>query len=569
MGLNPFARRAPSAADVLRAIEATPEIRDAVVEAYSSPYDPDANLNANQGGSSYFRGLMQSTRDVPEYDHKRAMRLAYNLADINPIARRIANIYKSFVVGSGVTFTVNRVLADGAMSDAEVQASTERAASLQTWLDRFWADNELRVRLPDRVKALSITGEQCWSVAVDTAGQVRLGYIDPETIEAVIPDPLNHEADVAVVLNIKDSTGQPLVLKVVRDELDPASAAYGRRMAAAEGETYTLPVGVAGSTVTGVYAGSCFNWRINAPPNARRGRPDILAAIDYIDAYDQILMNDVDRTDLQKRFAWDVTLAGADAQAVKARAKELAAPPKPGTAIVHNDSETWQAITPDLRMQDAQAGADLLLSYISTGTDMPKLWLNGTMDTNRATASELPEPTYMALEERQTFVQYMLGQVFGFVLDQAELAGQIERRDGLRPEPWPVVVTMPELVRKDLNPAASALGAVVTAVATAKEAQLVDAVVAQQAVVTALGNFGLEVDLAEMQKRIAMEAPADAAPYPDVPTDGLAASVEYELSDGSRRLAEATAQREHADRMLDTIGRLAEALGQRTPTVRG
>lgn len=510
MRLNPFAKpKPPSAAEVLRAIEASPAIRDAIVEAYTQPYDPDANLSATQGGSAYMRGLMQSARDVPDYDHRRAMKLAYNLADINPLARRIGNIYKAFVVGSGVTYTV---------------AAQERADELTKWLDRFWADNHLKTRLPARVKALSTTGEQCWSVAVDGAGQVRLGYVDPETIEGVIANPLNAEEDVAVVLGVKDKEGKAIVLKVIREEDDPNSAAYARRVAAAKGETYTLPSGIAGTTETGAYAGSCFFWRVNAPPNARRGRPDTLAAIDYIDAYDQILMNDVDRTDLQKRFTWDVTLSGADAQAIKARAKELAAPPKPGTVNVHNDSEIWAAITPDLRMQDAQAGADLLLSYIATGTDMPKLWLNGTMDTNRATASEMPEATYMALEERQTFVQGMLAEVLCFVLDQAELAGQIERRDGLRPEPWPVSVDMPELVRKDLNPAAAALGAVVTAVTAAKEAHIIDCVVAQQAVVMALGNFGLEVDIAEMQKRVETEeAEAEVkqaemmAPYRDQP----------------------------------------------------
>lgn len=534
MRLNPFAKRtAPSHADVLRAIEATPELRSLVVEAYSAPYDPDMNLSATQGGAMYFRGLLQSARDLPDYDHRRAVDLSYKLADYNPIARRVANIMKSYTVGSGVTW--------------EVDEDAENYERIHETLARFWDNpyNKMRLRLPDRVRALSITGEQCWSVAVDSKGQVKIGYIDPTSIDAVIQDPTNAERPAAVILAIKGKDGQPLVLKCVACVEDPNARGYGRLMAAEEGETYTFPR--PSGELTGTYGGSCFFWRVNAPSNASRGRPDILASINWIDAYETILANDVDRTDYQTRFTWDVMLAGADDKKVNERTKQIATkgPPKSGTVNVHNDSETWTAVTPDLHMQDAQAGADLILSFIATGTDLPKTWLNGLMDTNRATAAEMPEPTYMVLEERQTFVQDMLAEVLCFVLDQAEVAGTLPSRGTLNPEPWPVNVTMPELVRKDMTPAAAALQSVVTALTTALEGHIIDSGTAQQAITLALQNFGIEVDVEAMRKAIEDEKAAAEekaaemrSQYPDT-SPGVADQVDQAMRSESRRQAEA------------------------------
>lgn len=537
MRLNPFGKpKQPSVAEVLRAIEATPELRDLVAEAYSAPYDPDMNLSATQGGAMYFRGLLQSSRDLPEYDHRRAVDLSYKLADYNPIARRVANIMKSYVVGSGVTW--------------EVDEDADNYDRLHETIERFWDNpyNKMRLRLPDRVRALSITGEQCWSVAVDTKGQVKIGYIDPEAIETVILDPMNAERAAAVILRVKGTDGQPLTLKCVACVEDPNARGYGRLMAAEPNEPFVFPgKGTAGGDLTGTYGGSCFFWRVNAPSNASRGRPDILAAINWIDAYETILANDVDRTDYQTRFTWDVMLAGADDKKVNERTKQIATkgPPKSGTVNVHNDSETWTAVTPDLHMQDAQAGADLILSFIATGTDLPKTWLNGLMDANRATAAEMPEPTYMVLEERQTFVQDMLAEVLCFVLDQAEVAGTLPSRDALNPEPWPVAVTMPELVRKDIAPAASALQSVVTALTTALEGHIIDSGTAQQAITLALQNFGIEVDVEAMSKAIEDEKTAAEekaaemrSQYPDT-GPGVADAVDQVMRSESRRQAEA------------------------------
>lgn len=567
MRLNPFAKpKPPSPAEVLRAIDAVPELRDAVVEAYTAPYDPDANLSAEQGGALYYRGLLHSSRDLPDYDHKRAVSLSYKLADYNPIARRVANISKTYVIGSGVSWAV--------YSDDEDEASKARAAKLEEVLRRFWdaPHNKMALKLPARIRALSITGEQCWSVAVDAAGQVRVGYVDPDAIEATIPDPRNSERDAAVVLRAQKPGGEPVVLKCVAIGEVVGQRGYGRRMPAAEGETFSFAgMGTGGGDLTGVYAGSCFFWKVNGPPNARRGRPDVLAAIDWIDAHEQVLANDVDRTDFQTRFVADVTLTGADEQAVKKRTNEIAKnPPKAGTVLVHNDSEAWAMLAPELRMQDAQAISDLLLSYVATGTDMPKLWLNGAMDVNRATASEMPEPTYMALEERQTFVQDMLAEVLCFVLDQAEIAGaEGLARDALNPEPWPITVSMPELVRKDLNPAATALQSVVTAITTALEGHVIDRHTALEAMVLALQNFGVKCDLAAMEGRIEAEREAAeekaaeiAQQYPDTGVH-VADQVDAAMRDESRRQTEALEQQAHTDRMLDTIGRLAEAMGNR------
>ena len=551
MRLNPFARpKEPSPAEVLRAVQASPALNDAFAEAYGG-YDPDAGLTAAQGGSAYFRGLLDSGRDLPAYDWKRVVETAYYLADYNPLAKRAVNIRKDYTIGSGLSFAVH----------GDDDTATE---ALTKVLDRFWDDphNKLKLKLPMRVRALSITGEQCWPVAVDDKGQVRLGYVDPAAIAHVLKDPHNGERDAAVVLERRDSEGKEIVLKAVVIDGDPDSPTFARRIGLAKGEAFAFPkAGTGGGELTGVYAGACFFWRVNSLPNAERGRSDLMAAINFMDAYEQVLMNDVDRTILQKSFAWDVTLTGAGDPQIAEWKKRHAAPPKPGTVLVHNESELWEAKNPDLHMQDATALEDQILSYVSTALEMPKTWLNGQMDVNRATASEMPEPTFMALEERQTFVQDMLTEVLAFVLDQAELAGTLARRPGVQPEPWPITVEMPELVRKDMAPAATALGSVVTAMAAAIEANVLDEQVAQEAAVLALQNLGIEVDVEEMRVRIdkakaEREEKAAQMPYGapgDAPPPEMAQRVAEALDETLREATRERVARVREDRLLDAL----------------
>ena len=324
-------------------------------------YDPDANLQADQGGSLYYRRLTQSERDLSPIVQERALTLAYWLWDTNPMAKRIIELVKDFVVGEGIT----------------VQASSEddsEREDIQAVIDDFWDDplNQMDIKLHQKVQELGLYGEQCYPVFVNPInGKVRLGYIDPGHIKDVIHHPENAEQAIAVVVKSKDSLGvTDSWYKVLQVNEDATSGSYGRITASIDGDgkpTDTFEVG--GDTHT--FAGYCFWFAINKVSNARRGRSDLLTLADWIDGYDQLLFNEIDRSLLLKAFLWDVTVEGATPAEILDIAKK-SAPPKPDTVRYHNEKYTWQAVTPDLKTVDATNTADLILSLISTGSGLAK-----------------------------------------------------------------------------------------------------------------------------------------------------------------------------------------------------
>ena len=486
-----------------------------------SSADPDLNLTAEQGGSRYFRSLTQGKRDLPEITQERAQEIAYYLYETNPAAGNILETTRDFVLGEGVSISVED---EDEERKNTLQGIEERKNTLQGILDSFWNDavNQMDLKLYSKVLELGLYGEQCYPVFVNPVdGHVRLGYIDPGAIKQVICDPENVEIVQAIALKDVGGALGRLYRVIHVDESDPAAPAFGRLVGALEGETfqeYTLggqPLGEPRQ-----YAGSCFYFAINKVSNAKRGRSDLLRVADWIDAYDQYLFNELDRALLMKIFIFDTTLEGMSATEI---AEYIKTQPKakPGTEFYHNEKVKREAITPDLKAQDAQTGADLFMSYIATGVRRPKTWLNGLMDVNRATAQEMAEPAFKALTARQRYVRYMLEHIINFVLDQAELRGAsgLTRREGVHPVPWSFTVNMPEMRSKDLNQAATSLNQAAQALATAKADGAIDTQVEQDVLVALLSQFGVDVDLEAMRVRLeAKEQEQDEerarAPYP-------------------------------------------------------
>ena len=52
-----------------------------------------------------FRKLSQtSAKDLPEYKHERIQQIAFYLYTSNPLAKRLTDLTKDFVIGKGITF---------------------------------------------------------------------------------------------------------------------------------------------------------------------------------------------------------------------------------------------------------------------------------------------------------------------------------------------------------------------------------------------------------------------------------------------------------------------------------
>lgn len=452
--------------------------------------DPDLLLPGNQA-AQYWRRLTQSPADLAPLSHSRMLDIAAHLFDRNPLGKRILEVVKDYVIGEGV---------DVDSRDEDVQAA----------ITRFWDDgqNNLDQRVHAITTELGLFGEQALAVFVnESSGAVRLASIDPRSIKAVIPAPGNPDIAHAISL-LGTSAQEERYLKVIAEDDDPASPTFGQLVGAAPGETlqvgqqqvpYYVPQGLPGNQrLVG-----CFFVAINKVQAALRGRSDLLCIADFLDLYDRLVFDEAERMSFLRAFVWDVELKGnATAAECLAKANEIGTPP-PGSVRVHNESEVWTALSPALGSADSQNTADLILSLIATGAGVPKHWLNGTMDINRASAFEMGEPALKRLGARQEVVVAFARRMVRFALDAAARAGALSRpADG---EDWPFTVSAPEMSSRDLAKASQSLLTTVQALGTAKMNAWVDDETAQQAVVMGLGQYGLEVDLEEMQARIAAD----------------------------------------------------------------
>ncbi|MDY6979210.1 MAG: hypothetical protein SV201_04975 [Pseudomonadota bacterium] len=446
-------------------------------EAYGTTIDDD---------DDQWRRLTGDTRrDLAPMTQKRMQDMALYLWESNLLANRIVELTIAYLFAEGV-----RVVADDEI--------------IQEHVDRFWHDpiNQMDLKLPQKARELSLFGEQCWPVFVNEFnGHVRLGYLDPTLIETVVTDPDNAEQPIGIV-TVKNKKGRARRYQVIVN--GPDEDLFTRRTQEIR-QTFE--------------DGQCFYFNINKLSNGQRGRSDLLAQIDWLDAYDQYLFGEIDRSMFMRAFMWDVELSNATPDEVEERARKIA-PPKPGSVRVHNDSEKWTAVAPDLKAQDGETNARLFRNHILGGATMPEHWYGGGGDVNRATAGEMGDPTYKMMTMRQTTVGHILEAVLRFVIRMKERSIMGREPDTFDPV-YNFRVQWPELVSRDLTKYAAALTQVTMGVGQLIREGLLTRERALQIVEKIAARLGVEFDVTEELEKAMKELDVENSKdvFNDLPKD--------------------------------------------------
>lgn len=413
-------------------------IRERLIRLLGGVSAPPATLREAAGRTvdadeTAWRPLGGAARDLSPPGRARMQERAAGLWERNMLARQLVELPVAWLLAGGVRLRV---------ADAEAQA----------WLDAFWRDpiTDMRRNLPRMMRELALFGEQCWPVFADPeSGHVRLGYLDPARIETVVCDP--------------DNAAQPVGVVTRRDR--KGHARRYRTVVAGPESVFAAPARAIRETMR---SGEAFFFRRNSLMGAARGRSDLLAATDWLDAYERFLQGEADRADFLRAFVWDVTLAGADADDVARRAREIAAP-APGTVRVHNEAERWTALSPGLGGEDAGATARLLRNHMLSGFGWPEHWFGGGGDVNRATAAEMGEPAFKSLAMRRREWTAILEEVAAYVV-RRRLDPSATSADGsdLGADLTPAV-EWPETAVRDAARHASALSEVAAAATAAAD----------------------------------------------------------------------------------------------------
>lgn len=174
-----------------------------------------------------------ANRDLNPLTQKRMQEIAHYLYDSNPLAHRILEITKDFVVGDGFQFLA-------------------KDQKIQDLLNDFWndPDNNWEVKQDTKVLELGLWGEQCYPVFVNKHnGHVKLGYLDPGLITKVRLDKNNPERVKEVIWQKRNKA---MKLQVINSDLKKNSGTSGKLV------------------------GECFYFAINKVVWASRGRSDLL-----------------------------------------------------------------------------------------------------------------------------------------------------------------------------------------------------------------------------------------------------------------------------------------------------
>ena len=454
---------------------------DRVIEAVGPTgvnIDPDDHL---------YRRLTQSRRDLPKVTQTRMQDLASWLWQTNLLARQLIEMPIAFLLARGVRVAVE---------DEDAQSR----------IDAWWSDpiTDVPLRLPEWMRGMRIFGEQCWPAYVDSvSGHVRLGQVDPGAIEEVIPDPENPACPIGVTVRTVTGNGAPRDYKVIY--LGPETMFSDEARSLREMMT----------------DGECFYFRKNVLGGGR-GRSDLLAAVDWLDAYERFMFGEIDRADFLRSFVWDVTLNGAKAEDVEKRANEITAP-EPGGVRVHNENEIWKAETPDIKSYDSAAAARLWRNHLLGGLAIPEHWFGGGGDVNRAVGAEMGEPTFKMIGMEQQLWTEILCRIAAFVVWRAKdpMGARPPDPAAMKPELKPRA-DWPELVDRDVTKHSTALQQTAAAGIVAIDRGLLSEETVTRLLASIAERLGVEIDpAAELeQAREERAAAAERDSFPAPPDDG-------------------------------------------------
>ncbi len=338
--------------------------------------DPDEHL---------YRRLTGSTSEtLSPLQQDRVLGLARYLYEGNPVARRVIELTKDFVIGDG--FTLSSPIPE-----------------IQEVLTRFWDDPISNLELTQHQKALELGlfGEQIWPVFVnEISGHVRLGMIDPADVGTVYHDPENKTIPVGVTLR----------------GIGTLAKRYRIIYSAPDQDLFTESTIAFRDTFTD---GPCFYFAVNKLTGMQRGRSDLLCLMDWLDGLDRYLFDSMERAALINAFVWDVLLKGATDADVQAWLSKNSKPPPPGTVWAHNENQELKPLTADLKQQDTREGASMLRNHVLGGAGIPVHWYSEGEDVNRASATEMSTPVLRRLKTRQFFIKAMFLQVARYAVARA------------------------------------------------------------------------------------------------------------------------------------------------------
>ncbi len=347
-------------------------------------FDPDGDVGFRPYGQL-------GGRPVPVWTLEKARAYSTNAYRANPMGRAILDTYTSFCVGD---------------TGLSLQCSSDEVRPIA---EDYWYDPKNRFAEQDvALRSHLINGETVYEVLEgETTGVVRRSVIDPARIK-----------------HVRLLAGNPLW---------PSALVLPGYVGVEDRELTIVDI----DELSGLRQGEAHFWAsFRALETDTRGFPFLGPVLDWLDSYDQVLSNLIDRTALARHIAFDVTLkkgavggatqdVGPDEINQFIRDRGGKSIPKSGTIEVHNESVEWKPLEAKSNADEDTQTVRAVTTSVAAGAGLSKPWLAEPEDANRATSLSMAEPVRRRVGGVQKLWLHYQHEHTRHAIDRAVAAGRL------------------------------------------------------------------------------------------------------------------------------------------------
>lgn len=354
-------------------------------------------------------------RDRYSYDRDTLLQESVRAWRLNPLARRLCNLFKIYNI-------------DGLSYKCEDE-------NTQKFLDEFW-NHELNCMdetLEEISNEIFLTGNLFPLFSTNTDGMTFLRIYPTDQIAQIQTASNDIRQEIAYIT-------KPVQMEV-DEQIFPNMQAASQFMK---------------------------HMSINRLAGTAWGEGEIWPDLPWLGRYASFLEDRVRLNRYRQAYIWDVHITGTDPQKVKDRKRELQQnPPTPGSVNVHDDSETWNALSP--KLESAQAEHDgLAIKKMIAVNHVPMHYLAEPESSTRTTADAAGTPTFKAFENHQNTFKKIIKQILTIAVQKRAVKDSNVKPDAN------IEIQAGDATERDNAALALATGQIVQAIGEMYDRQLID-----------------------------------------------------------------------------------------------
>jgi hypothetical protein len=365
--------------------------------------------------------------DRQVYDREEILRQVLEAWRLNPLARRIVGLTSQYVVGGGIACT-----------------SPHKGAA--EFLRSFWEHplNRMEVRAYEWCDELTRSGNLFLLVTTDTAGMSYVRAVPAAQVKRIVSRPNDLDQETAFEMQPHWSESQTETWPAYDPRADTLNAEGG-------------------------FDAVMLHYAVNRPVGAQWGESDLAPVLRWLSRYAAWLEDRARLNRFRTAFLYIVHAKFSSEAERRARQSALnAAPPSPGSILVTDENENWEAVHPRLESDDAGQDGLALKKMLAAGAGIPMHFLAEPEGSTRTTAEAAGGPTYRHFEQRQRFFLWLLGDLLRVVVNRRSLV------DGRVPREAVITVNGADISARDNVALAMAAANICTVLRAARDRGLID-----------------------------------------------------------------------------------------------